>query len=103
MLEVLDFCNEEFRESGAKSVIFVDCPGFVTVRSVQKLLGHSPHFATVCTLCKLSLMIFSVRFVDQLRRKSTGAAISNVVRLMAVSLPDTFQATALTFSVSSLI
>ena len=82
---------------------FVDGLGFVTIRNVQQLLGHSPHFATVCTLRKLSLMILSARFVDQLRRKSTGVTICDVVDLTAVSLSDTFQATTLAFSVSSLI
>ena len=50
MLEILDFCSEEFGESGANGVIFIDGPSLVTVRSVQKLLGHSAHFTAVCTL-----------------------------------------------------
>ena len=102
-LRSLIFCNKEFREGGAKSVIFVDGPGFVTIGNVQKLLGHSPHFSAVCTLRKLSRMILSARFVDQLRRKSTGAVICDVVQLTAVSLPETFQATTIAFSVSSLL
>ena len=97
VLEILDFCSEEFGESGAKGVIFIDGPSLVTVRSVQKLLGHFPHFTAVCTLRKLPLMILLARFVKQLHRKSTGATI------FAVSLPDTFQATTLAFSVSSLL
>ena len=65
MLEILDFCNEEFGESEAIGVIFIDGLSFVTIRSVQKkLLGHSPNFTAVCTLRKLSLMILSARFVD---------------------------------------
>ena len=103
MLDILDFYNEEFGESGAKGVIFIDGPSFVTFRSVQKLLGHSPQFTAVCKLHKLSLMILSASFVDQLRRKSTGSTIFDVVQLMAVSLPDTFQATTLAFSVGSLL
>ena len=59
MLEILDFCSEEFGESEANGVIFIDGPSLVTVRSVQKLLGHSPHFTAVCTLRKLPLMILS--------------------------------------------
>ena len=47
MLEILNFCSEEFGESGAKGVIFIDDPSLVTVRSAQKLLGHSPHFTAV--------------------------------------------------------
>ena len=103
MLEILDFCSEEFGESGAKSVNIMQDPSLVTVRSVEKLLGHSPHFTAVCTPRKLPLMILSARFVNQFRRKSTGATIFDVVQLTAVSLPDTFQATTLAFSVSSLL
>ena len=65
---------------------------------MQKLLRHSPHFTAVCTLRKLPLMILSARFVNKLRRKSTGAMIFDVVQLTAVSLPDTFQATTLAFT-----
>ena len=103
MLEILDFCSEECGESRAKGVIFIDGPSLVTVRSVQKLLGHSPHFTAVCTLRKLPLMILSARFINQLRRKLTGATIFDVDQLTAVSLPDTFQATTLAFSVRSLL
>ena len=103
MLEILDFCSDEFGESGGKGVIFIVGPSLVTVRSAQKLHGHSPHFTAVCRLRKLPLMILSARFVNQLRRKSTGVTIFDVVQLTAVSLPDTFQATTLAFSVSSLL
>ena len=103
MLEIFDFCSEEFGESGAKGVIFIDSPSLVTVRSVQKLLDHFPHFTAVCTLRKLPLMILSARFVNQLRHKSTGATIFDIVQLTAVSLSHTFQATTLAFSVSSLL
>ena len=103
MREILDFCSEEFGESEAKGVIFIDGPSLITVRSVKERLGHSPHFTAVCTLHKLPLMILSARFVNQFRRKSRGATIFDVVQLTAVSLPDTFQATTLAFSVSSLL
>ena len=103
MLEILDFFSEEFGESGAKGVIFIDGASLVTVRSVQMLLGHSPHFTAVCTLRKLPLMNLSANFVNQLRRKLTGATIFDVDQLTAVSLPDTFQATTLAFSASSLL